>query len=571
MAQAYKSDIIIASCCAALSAGLGVVFYLFAYRLILASTDEVMQELLLPTAGILLIVFAFRYLLLAISSRFAHQAAFNTLHGLRMRLVEHVATLPMGFFSRTDSGTLNKIIGEDVERVEGLLAHHIPDVVSSLVLPVVLFGVLAWHDVTLALCSLGPLLLAMLAQRKLFRLRDKNIRHFHATLERVNAIIVEFIRCIPLLKSLNRDVYSHVKYTQAIHDYVDVTSEWSIRASRYYALFKVALGSGLIFLVPPGAYLIVTGSISPQTLTLFLLLGLAFTAPLDKLILFAGSLNQIMESVRRIDSVLEQSPLPALQPSAFPERYDISFENVSFSFAERTVFSQRSFFLRQGTLNAFIGHSGAGKSTALQLIARFYDPSDGKICIGGHDIRHIEPARLNTLISVVFQNSFLFSDSIENNIRAGLGEQDFAQVQKAAEAAYAHDFIMSLPEGYQTIVGTGGQHLSGGERQRIAIARAVLKNAPILLLDEATAFADPENELAIQRALAQLAKNKTVVIVAHRLTTVVDADQILLFSDGGISASGKHADLLASSKEYAELWERQNAATAWEIRGSANA
>lgn len=567
LAREYRRSIIAASVCAVCSALLGTLSYLFAYRIIVAGSPGAAASAIPAMAAATAVAVVLRYFLLTCSSHYAHNAAFNTLKSLRVRLVEKLGTLPMGYFIETDSGVLNKIVGEDVEKVEALLAHHIPDVVSSLATPVILLVILAWYDPFMALCTLCPVVLAFYAQRRLFALRDKNIRRFHDTLERVNTVIIEFIRCLPAIKAFNRSVSAHRKYTNAIAEYVEVTRDWSIGASRWYALFKVALGSGLLFIVPPGVYRIVSGSLSPQELTIFLLLGLAFTSPLDRLIQFSGSLNQIIESVRRIDGILNTAPLPTVAGDGVPDSYDVAFENVHFSFGDKPVFTNASFQLRQGTMNAFVGRSGAGKSTAAQLIARFYDPAEGRVTIGGKDIRSFDPATLNSLVSVVFQQTFLFSDTIENNIRAGNTSASFEQVREAARAAHIEKHIESLPDSYQTVAGSDGVHMSGGERQRIAIARAILKNAPILLLDEATAFADPENEERIQHALAALSHNKTVIVIAHRLPTITDAEQILFFGEGRILASGTHEEMLASCHAYAELWARQNQSGQWLLRG----
>ena len=571
LARMHRKDILTASVLAVISALLGTVAYILAYRIVISISAKDAAAGMIGLALGAACAVTLRYIMLYLSSRYAHRAAFNTLYTLRMRLVEKIGLLPLGFFTETDSGTLNKVVGDDVEKIEGLLAHHIPDVVSSFTTPFFLICILIVHNPILALCSLVPMLLAFMAQKKLFQLRNKNIRHFHNSLERVNKVVIEFIRCLPAIKALNRDVISHAQYAGAIREYVDVTCDWSIGASRWYALFKVALGSGMLFIVPPGVYFITTGSLTPQELTLFLLLGLAFTAPLDRLMLFSGSLNQIIESVRRIDKVLNSEPLPLKKPAQRPEHFDIAFKDVFFSFGDRPVFSGASFHLKEGTVNAFVGGSGAGKSTAAQLIARFHDPSQGFVCIGGVDIRSIAAQDMSALVSVVFQQTFLFSDSIENNIRAGNSDVPFERVCEAAKAASVAGFIKSLPQGYNTRVGNGGIHLSGGESQRIAIARAILKNAPILLLDEATAFADPENEIRIQQGLAELIRGKTVVVIAHRLPTIVNADQIIFFGEGRALAAGRHNDLLHSFAPYAELWRLQNLSAEWELKVDQNA
>lgn len=508
------------------------------------------------------------------STMLSHISAFRVLYNLRIRLAEHLAKLPMGYHTRQSSGAIKKTLELSVEKIEGFIAHQLPDFVGAVALPVVMLAGMFILDWRMALTCAIPILGAYLLQSLVFYGKGgtEAIKQYHNALEQMNAAGVEYVRGMPAVKVFGLTVGSFLNFHNSIVGYRDWAVNYTKFCRRPYIVFITILSSLLAFILPIGI-LILSGQ--PEnlafalTLMLFLVLAPGVSSPMMKLMYLGGNMRLISEGVNRIDQIFEQKPLVEPVNPKKPDRYDVKFDNVSFSYenlseATRTeALSQISFTAKEKEITALVGPSGSGKSTIANLIPRFWDVSSGSIRIGGVDVREIGTEKLMDLVSFVFQDVHLFYDTIEENIRMGHANASHEKVVEAAKAACCHEFIERLPQGYQTKIGEGGTYLSGGEAQRVAIARAILKDSPILVLDEATAFADPENEVKIQEGLSALIKGKTVIIIAHRLSSIREANQILVVDEGHLVESGKHEELLKQNGLYHHMWEAHIDARAW--------
>ena len=518
--------------------------------------------------------FAFGVLTFA-SLMLSHIAAFNILYEIRMQLVQKMVRLPLGFFSRRASGELKKIMSDDVERIELFIAHHIPDIVTALLFPLILVSYMFAVDWRLAIVVLAVLAMAFYVMGRMYtgkKIREVSKRYVE-TLGRMNASIVEYIRGIQVVKTFTESTNAYRKLNDDIKEYRKFANEVNVQYQPTYVGFLTILSSALLFIIPVAVWLFV-GSASYATfvpvLLMFLFFGVAVFFPVLKLLWIGSFLNQNNMCVQKIDDILYMDEIEEPDIPRHPKDASVEFRNVSFAYDTTPILKAISFISHPGTITALVGPSGAGKSTVAMLAARFWDVQSGEILIGGVPVKEIPTSVLMDNVAFVFQDNMLFFDTIEENIRMGNKTATFEEVARAACAAQCHEFIESLPNGYQTLVGEGGIYLSGGEAQRIALARAILKDSPIILLDEATAFADPENEGKILAAFSHLIKGKTVLVIAHRLSTITNADRILYVDKGVIAEQGTHEQLLALKGEYARMWETYNRAKRWTIGGKNN-
>ena len=518
--------------------------------------------------------FAFGVLTFA-SLMLSHIAAFNILYEIRMQLVQKMVRLPLGFFSRRASGELKKIMSDDVERIELFIAHHIPDIVTALLFPLILVSYMFAVDWRLAIVVLAVLAMAFYVMGRMYtgkKIREVSKRYVE-TLGRMNASIVEYIRGIQVVKTFTESTNAYRKLNDDIKEYRKFANEVNVQYQPTYVGFLTILSSALLFIIPVAGWLFV-GSASYATfvpgLLMFLFFGVAVFFPVLKLLWIGSFLNQNNMGVQKIDDILYMDEIEEPDIPRHPKDASVEFRNVSFAYDTTPILKAISFISHPGTITALVGPSGAGKSTVAMLAARFWDVQSGEILIGGVPVKEIPTSVLMDNVAFVFQDNMLFFDTIEENIRMGNKTATFEEVARAACAAQCHEFIESLPNGYQTLVGEGGIYLSGGEAQRIALARAILKDSPIILLDEATAFADPENEGKILAAFSHLIKGKTVLVIAHRLSTITNADRILYVDKGVIAEQGTHEQLLALKGEYARMWETYNRAKRWTIGGKNN-
>lgn len=500
----------------------------------------------------------------------SHYAAFRLERILRSDLAQRLAEVPLGYVQAQGAGALTKVIHDDVKALHVFVADSTPLYARAYVTPLVTLALLFWLDWRFALAALAVLACGLWVMRGAQARRRAMARLYNDARERVSAAIVEFVQAMPVVRSFDTGQSSFGRYTTALTAYLEVVSRW-YRESGNSVRLTWAILSPLptLAVVLWLGYALMRGGGDPDPVRWLavLLLCTGMAESVIPMMMLRHMIDKVRLSIIRIRGVLEAEPLPGPGQGQLPRDASVTFDHVSFAYGADmpAVLSDISFTAAQGTVTALVGASGAGKSTVARLIPRFWDVTGGRILIGGVDLRDIEPEVLMRQVAFVFQENFLFSDSIADNIRLGSPDATGDEVIAAARAAQAHDFIMALPRGYDTPAGERGAALSGGQRQRITIARAILQNRPVLVLDEATAFADPENEAALIRALAELARGKTVIMITHRLQSVTRADRILVFDHGKLVQSGRHADLLAQEGRYARLWASHDAAQNWTL------
>ncbi|MCD8356949.1 MAG: ABC transporter ATP-binding protein/permease [Clostridia bacterium] len=513
----------------------------------------------LKWAAIVLITTAVRVCCNLAASLSSHRGAYNTLFRVRCMVTEHMAKMPLGALNERSTGEIKYVMNESIEKLELFLAHNLPELVLYLSGPIVMFLYLLMVNVPLALVSIVPLVLVVLVMVVMFWRFSKFMPQVNSASGNLSSSINEYVNGMRLIKAYNMGAQSFKKYSSAIDEQHRMWGEISIATGPLYAAYVVLLECGILFLVPLGGYLFVHGSITAGVLLLFAFVGTQYLTDIRPLQELASNLSYVLNGVKQVGEILDTPIFGA--GKAFPERHDIEIRDVSFAYIKDTpVLEHCNLKIAHGERMAFVGESGAGKTTLVQLISRFYDVTEGTIHIGGIDVRDIDYEQLLQNISVVFQQSFLTRGSVFENIAMGDDRATLEQVRAAAKEAQIDDFIMSLPDGYETKVGGYGTRFSGGQKQRICIARAILKNAPILILDEATSAADPENQVEIDRAIENLCRGKTVIIVAHRLGIVQSCDRIAVVEGNGISRVGSFADMKENSPYFAKAWRDYNAA-----------
>jgi len=535
---------------------LSLVPYVLVFYIIRELTKENINFSLVNTYVIYAILAAIiSMLVFFLSGVLSHIAAYNILFELRKFITAQVGKLPMGYLNNRNSGTLKKILSDDVERIENFIAHQIPDFVKGIALPIITIVYLFFQDWRLAAISCVPLLVLAVMLPKMYSGRNKKlIQDYHQSLEEMNAGIVEYVRAMPVMKIFGQSAETFDKYGNTVKRFNKFVGEWVKSSTPGFAIFMSFTSNAMLPVLALGLYLYFQNGVTLATLLLFLILGTGYIKPLFALNNMGIQISIINRGVEQIDELLYTEHLLENTAVQHPIDYSITFEHVSFAYQDKNWGLQNiNFTVPEKTITALVGPSGAGKSTIGQLLARFWDVTKGEIRIGGIDVRDYPTEQLMRLVSFVFQDSFMFQDTMYENICMGM-KKSREEVEDAAKAAQIHDLILSLPNGYDTLFGQSGVHLSGGEQQRFQLARAILKDAPILILDEATAFADPENEIKIQQAFSQLIKDKTVLIIAHRLSTITDADQILVFDHGELIDNGKHDELLENSALYGRMW-----------------
>ena len=500
----------------------------------------------------------FRMVLLGLSGVLSHKGAYNALFRVRCMIIEQLAKVPLGYVSERSTGEIKTVLNENIEKLELCLAHNIPELVSYLTGPVVIFIYLMTVNIPLALISLIPLFLDIPVMMAVFQKMSALLPETNASLADFNSVMVEYVRGMRLIKAYRMGSKSFKKFREAILDENRAWNKIAKKTAPLYAVFILLLESGLLLLVPLGGRLFLHGSIPASVFLLFSYIGSLYLTELLPLQQLSGNFAQAFSGMNKVKEILA---LPTFEGGDdFPESHDITLKGVCFSYDGKiNVLENANLSIRDGEKIAVVGASGAGKSTVAALIARFHDVDEGEVLIGGKNVKSIRYETLLQHISLVFQKTFLTRDSVFDNIRMGR-HASLTAVREAAKKAQIDDFIMSLPDGYDTKVGSYGSRFSGGEKQRIAIARAILKNAPILILDEATSAADPENQMEIDKAIKNLCKGKTVIIIAHRLSVVGMCDRVLVVENHTISDMGTHDELLLRNRTYRKSWESYEAA-----------
>ena len=580
-AGGHKNLTILGCVLSALSAVLGLAPYLCVWlvaRSILAAWPSLDGAGNLSLWGWMAVWTAVGSILLYFAALMStHIAAFRTARNIRRAAMTHVLKLPLGFFTGNQSGRLRKLIDDNAGLTEDLLAHKLPDLAATAVTPIAAIVVLFLFDWRMGLLCLLTMVLALLSM--CLMMGGKNAGFFHRyqkEIERMSGEAVEYVRGIPVVKVFQQTVYSFKSFHAAILSYRDLASGYAMMCRMPYTLLTVVLNAMFLFLMPLGMVLI--GGAADGWAVLADLVFYIFFAPqlafmMERLMYAVNAQMEAAEAVNKLEAILKESPLPepAADSGNKPADSSISFENVTFSYdgADRPALTNVSFHLPQGEAWALVGPSGGGKTTIARLIPRFFDVQAGAVLLGGRDVRSIPTAELMEQISFVFQEVRLFKKSIRDNIRAARPDATEAEILHAAQLAQCGDILEKTPGGLDAVIGAKGVYLSGGEMQRIALARAILKDAPIVVLDEASSFADPENEAKIQKAFEALMKGKTVLMIAHRLSTVRNMDRILVIRDGEIAEEGKHDELLEKGGVYAAMWEEYQKAAQWKVGGAA--
>ena len=557
----------------AVSALVALVPFVYIWKIlrdVLNAAPDYAQAVNIPHYGWMAVLFAvLAYLIYIAALMCSHLSAFRVATNLRLEVSEHLATLPLGFTETFGSGKLRKIIHESTGAAETFLAHQLPDKYNAMATPIGLLVLLLAFDWRLGLLSLAPVVLAFLIMTTMTgKQMAEKMRQYGNALEAMSNEAVEYVRGIPVVKTFGQSVFSFKKFKATIDEYEKWVIAYTKELRMPMMLYTAAINGVFAFLIVGGLLFTRNGVTSEFLLNLlfYIIITPVISLTLTRIMYMSENELVVADALARVDSVLDAEPVPENDHPRHPKDASVSLKDVHFSYDSKTdVIKGVSLKIQPGQTVAFVGPSGGGKSTLANLVCRFFDVQSGSVRVGGADVRDIPKEELMDTISFVFQNSRLLKGSILDNVRLGRPQATEAEVLAALKAAQCMDIVEKFPEGIHTVIGTKGVYLSGGEQQRIAIARAMLKNAPILLLDEATAFADPDNEAKVQAAFAQLAKGKTVLMIAHRLSTVANADCIYVVQDGQIVESGTKDELCAQNGLFARMWQDYQASVQWKV------
>ena len=555
LAKPCKRLLITSVIFAVLGAAAGIIPYLTVSRLIIriCARDYTLQAIFVMVL-IALAGYLGQLCLSTLSTIRSHRAAFTVLRSIRMQLTAKLSRVPMGFILDTPSGKFKTMLVDTVEKLELPLAHIIPELTANLLIPFLMLVYSFYLDWRLALTAFATFPLGLICYMGMMKDYEKRYAKVLTASKNMDAATVEYIGGIEVIKAFNQSTVSYRKYTEAIAENENAKAEWFKKTNPYYAAGIAIAPSSLLGVLPLGCWFFIHGSISAGSFISCIILSLGLIAPLIQALRYTDSLAMVDSTVKEIAKLLEAEEMNRPKNAVPIKENTIAFSHVSFAYSDTEVLHDISFQAVPNGRTAFGGPSGSGKSTVARLIASFWEASNGSVMIGGCDVRNIPLSQVMGRVGYVSQDNYLFHLSIRENIRIGKPDATDAEIEQAAKKASCHDFISALPQGYDTIAGDGGNNLSGGEKQRIAIARAILKDSPIIVLDEATAFTDPENEAVIQRSIGELVAGKTLIVIAHRLSTITMADKIIVMNHGRIEAEGRHQALLESCELYRTLW-----------------
>ena len=576
----HKKDLYIATFIVLLSVLMGVLPFVLAYQVIspLVMGNAVDTKYVCIRVIGVLICLILQAILYGWGLDVSHKAAYSTLLRLRTSLQKRFEAVPLGFIQDKGTGTIKKLFVDDVDSLEVLLAHSLPEGIANLMIPIAIYVAMFFIDWKLALLSLASIPISFAAMMIMYSVGMKKMGPYYMAGQKMNNTIIEYINGMEVVKVFNKDAESYERFRKDISDYRDYTLEWYKAAWPWMAIYSSLLPCTIILTLPLGAWFVLCGFSTLPDLILVLCLSLSIGIPLLKSLSFLPTMPQLNYKIAALEQVLETAPLQQTDAVFHGKNYDICFDHITFGYEKSQpgpdgqpmvtmdeVIHDISFTAKAGQKTALVGESGSGKSTLAKLLIHYYDPQQGSISIGGQKITEMSLEALNSQVSYVAQDQYLFNTSILENIRIGRPDASDEEVLEAAKKAQCMEFLEKLPQGIHSMAGDAGKMLSGGQRQRISLARAILKNAPIIVLDEATAYADPENEEKMEAAIAELVKGKTLFVIAHKLPAIMNADQICVIEHGKLAATGTHAELLAICEEYKKLWKASQDSAEWKV------
>ena len=552
----HRSGYILSILLAVLGVSSGMIPYFAVARIVnLLLNGETAFSAYLLWCGIALAAFVLKSVFHGLSTRCSHEATFAVLSELRRALAGKLTRVPMGYLTATPSGKLKSTIVERVEQLEVPLAHIIPEMTSNLLVPIAIVIYLFVLDWRMALASLITIPIGCLCYMAQMKEYPKKYGAVVQAGKHMSATTVEYIGGIEVIKAFNQSAASYGKFADAVRQNTELILDWMRSTQGYSALMMTIWPAVLIGVLPIGCVLYMGGSLPSSVFITTAILSLGIVGPLVAAVFLTDDLSKITTIVGEVGAVLDEPELDRPAEEKELHGLDIALRDVTFAYKDTQVLNGITLDIKQGTMTALVGPSGSGKSTIAKLIASYWDAGGGSITIGGVDVKSLPPEQVMDLIGYVSQDNYLFNISVRENIRMGRPEATDDEIEAVAKAAGCHDFIMGLDHGYDTIVGGAGGHLSGGERQRVSIARAMMKNAPIVILDEATSYTDPENEAVLQEAISRLTQGKTLIVIAHRLSTITGADQIAVIEHGRVLDVGTHGELLERCALYSQMWE----------------
>lgn len=579
----YKKYTVIASILTTLGIIANVVPYFFLYQLIVPLTQGELPEFqfVMVRVAAIFVCLALYAILYSRGLAFSHISAYNTLKNIRISLKDKLEKQPLGNIKELGTGQIKRVFTDDIDQIELLLAHAIPEGIANVTIPCVVLLAMFIVDWRLALLTLATVPLGILAMSMMMKAGMSKMGAYYESAKKMNNTIIEYVNGMEAIKVFNKDGDSFRRFGEAVRGYRDFTLDWYKVCWPWMALYNSILPCLALFTLPFGGILVLGGKIALSQLILVLCMSFAVGPAILRALSFGGKIPQLNYKIAELEKMMNGEPVKDGTKAFEGKNYDVEFKNVKFSYdrhpedsnshpelvsgSSSEVLHGINLSLKQGTTTALIGESGSGKSTLAKLLVHFYDLDSGSISIGGQNITDMTIEALNNQISYVAQEQFLFNTSLYENILIGCPDATREEVLDAAHRAQCDEFLARFPKGIDTMAGDSGKQLSGGERQRISLARAILKNAPVIVLDEATAFMDPENEEKMNAAIAEIVKDKTVIVIAHRLSSIKNADKICVLKAGNVIAEGTHETLSKNCEEYQKLWKASTAAANWKI------
>lgn len=576
----HKREMYLATAVVLVSVLMGIVPFVLSYQLILPlvmGRAIPVPYICLRIAGVLLCL-VLQAVLYGMGLNMSHKAAYSILLRLRMALQQRFEKIPLGFIKDKGTGAIKKLFVDDVDSLEVLLAHSLPEGIANLMVPLAVYVVMFFVDWKLALMSLASIPVSFGAMMIMYSAGMKKMGPYYQAGQTMNNTIIEYINGMEVVKVFNRDAESYARYKNDVTAYRDYTLAWYKSAWPWMAVYSSLLPCTVILTLPLGAWFVLCGYSTLPDFILILCLCLSIGMPLLKSLGFLPTIPQVNYKIAALEQVLDAKVLAQTEDCFHGKDSSVTFEDVSFGYSApapggdgkpaagtKNVISHVSFTAKAGQKTALVGESGSGKSTIAKLLVHYYDPLQGSISIGGQRLCDMSLEALNGQISYVAQDQYLFNTSLLENIRLGRLNATDKEVMEAAQKAQCGEFLDRLPQGIHSLAGDAGTMLSGGQRQRISLARAILKNAPIVVLDEATAYADPENEEKMEAAISELVKGKTLIVIAHKLPSIKNADQICVIAHGSLAAAGRHDQLLKTCDEYKKLWNAAQSSSQWNL------